>query len=144
MKNKTTIFKHFIYWIMVKGLNTPTKNILSREMRFHFHRQKVRYQRLNKIVCIIWNLWAVYLHYPSNSVVYILNPRQLLILVSFPHSKAQRAFLSPGHSRQMFSFLRLLSLSLRIWKKPFELHLIPERHSFSMFLHIFKYNQNLF
>lgn len=60
----------------------------------------------------------MFLHFPSNSLDYILNPRQLLILVSFPHSKAQRAFLSPGHSKHMFSFLRPLSLSLRIWKNP--------------------------
>lgn len=61
---------------------------------------------------------SLYLRYPSNSLVYIPNPRQSLILISFPHSKAQRAFLSSGHSRQMLSFLRLLSLSLKIRKNP--------------------------
>lgn len=38
MKNKTIIFKHFI---IVKGLNTPTENTLSREqISLHLHRQR--------------------------------------------------------------------------------------------------------
>lgn len=128
---------------MVKGSNTLTENILSRENRFNFHGQKKIYQRLYKTVCIILNLWAVYLHYPSNSLVYILNPRQMLILVSFPIAKPKELFYPqaiPGRCSLFWGcFHYPLEYKKILWTSP-----DPWKTFFLMFLHVFKYNQNLF